>query len=53
MLTAELEQDEEDFREFLQGMLDPQLHIASAIRSKIYEAVLDIVLLTGIGEVFP
>jgi hypothetical protein len=53
VLAAEPDQDKEDFRELLQGMLDPQLHIAPAIRSKIADGEFDIFFLTGIGEVFP
>jgi hypothetical protein len=53
VLALELEQEKDDFREALQGMLDPQLHIAPAIRSKIEDRDFDIFFLTGIGEVFP
>ena len=53
VLKAEPDQDKDDFREMLQGMLDPQLHIAPAIRSKIEDDDFDIFFLTGIGEVFP
>ena len=53
VLELEAEQDKDDFRELLQGMLDPQLHIAPAIRSKIDDGAFDIFFLTGIGEVFP
>ena len=53
VLAAEPDQDKEDFRELLQGMLDPQLHIAPAILSKIDDGEFDIFFLTGIGEVFP
>jgi hypothetical protein len=53
VLSAEPDQDKDDFRELLQGMLDPQLHIAPAIRSKIDDGEFDIFFLTGIGEVFP
>lgn len=34
-------------------MLDPQHHIAPAVRSKIDGSEFDILFLTGIGEVFP
>ena len=34
VLALEPDQDKDDFREMLQGMLDPQLHIAPAIRSQ-------------------
>jgi hypothetical protein len=53
VLSAEPDQEKDDFRELLQGMLDPQLHIAPAIRSKIDDGEFDIFFLTGIGEVFP
>ena len=53
LLAMESDQDKGDFREILQGMLDPQLHIAPAIRAKIGDGGFDILFLTGIGEVFP
>jgi hypothetical protein len=53
VLAAEAELDKDDFREMLQGMLDPQLHIAPAIRDRFAQADFDIFFLTGIGEVFP
>ena len=53
VLALEPAQDKDDFRELLQGMLDPQLHIAPAIRLKIEDGDFDIFFLTGIGEVFP
>ncbi|GGN18389.1 hypothetical protein FHR83_004096 [Actinoplanes campanulatus] len=53
LLGIEPEQDRDDFRELLQGMLDPQRHLAPAIRAKLAERDCDIVFLTGIGEVFP
>ncbi|WP_032406941.1 DUF1788 domain-containing protein [Rhodococcoides fascians] len=53
VLAAEPDQDKDDFRELLQGMLDPQLHLAPAIRSKVDDGDFDIFFLTGIGEVFP
>ncbi|OBY29618.1 DUF1788 domain-containing protein [Mycolicibacter kumamotonensis] len=53
VLAAEPDQDKDDFRELLQGMLDPELHIAPAIRSKLDDGDFDIFFLTGIGEVFP
>ena len=54
ILQAEPDQDKDDFREMLQGMLDPQLHIAPALRDNLDAAgSFDIFFLTGIGEVFP
>ncbi|MHB1596945.1 MAG: DUF1788 domain-containing protein [Streptosporangiaceae bacterium] len=53
VLAIEPEQDKADFREMLQGMLDPQLHIAPAIRDRLAGREFDMLFLTGIGEVFP
>jgi hypothetical protein len=53
LLALEAEQEKADFRELLQSMLDPQLHIAPAIRDRIKAASYDVFFLTGIGEVFP
>jgi hypothetical protein len=53
ILAAEPDQDKADFGEMLQGMLDPQLHIAAAIRDRLALVDFDILFLTGIGEVFP
>lgn len=53
LLELEPDRDKADFGELLQGMLDPQLHIAPAIRERIEAASYDVFFLTGIGEVFP
>lgn len=53
LLAEEPALDKADFRELLQGMLDPQIHLAPAIRSKIEDADFQILFLAGIGEVFP
>ena len=53
VLEMEPDQDKGDFRELLQGMLDPEIHVAPAIRSRIESSDFDIFFLTGIGEVFP
>jgi hypothetical protein len=53
VLASEPDQDKADFGEMLQGMLDPQLHIAPAIRDRLAPVDFDILFLTGIGEVFP
>ncbi|WP_276782342.1 DUF1788 domain-containing protein [Actinomyces gerencseriae] len=43
-----------DFRRDLQRMLDPEQHIAPAIKRRIEaEAGVDLLMLTGIGRVFP
>ena len=54
VLAIEPEQSKDDFREMLQGMLDPQIHIAPAVRERLAQAgAFDIFFLSGIGEVFP
>src|SRR5690625_3391467 len=53
VLAVEPDTAKDDFREMLQAMLDPQLHIAPAIRSQIEGVDFDIMFLTGIGGVFP
>ena len=50
VLAIEPEQDKADFREMLQGMLDPQLHIAPAIRDRLAQEDFDIFFLTGQGD---
>ncbi|MGW0177316.1 DUF1788 domain-containing protein [Rhodococcus sp. NPDC003322] len=58
VLHAEPTMDKTDFREMLQGMLDPHDHLAPAIRARLAaeprtEPNRTVVFLTGIGEVFP
>lgn len=53
LIALEPDQDKDDFRELLQGMLDPQEHLAPSIKEKLSDEDFDIVFLTGIGEVFP
>ncbi|MDR2895221.1 MAG: DUF1788 domain-containing protein [Propionibacteriaceae bacterium] len=54
--VIEIEPDESkpDFRELLQGMLDPEQHLAPAIGQRIKaHGDYDILVLVGIGKVFP
>lgn len=53
LLAIEPEQDKDDFRELLQSMLDPEQHIAAALRDELAGQEYEIFFLTGIGEVFP
>lgn len=53
VLALEPEMDKAEFRETLQGMLDPHDHLAPAIRARLAAEPSDIVFLTGLGEVFP
>lgn len=53
VLEVEPELDKAEFTEMLQSMLNPQQHLAPAIRGRLSDGEFDIVFLTGIGEVFP
>ena len=53
VLALEPGMDKADFRETLQGMLDPHDHVAPAIRARLDAEPSDMVFLTGLGEVFP
>lgn len=53
VLALEPEMDKAEFRETLQGMLDPHDHLAPAVRARLDTEQSDIVFLTGLGEVFP
>ncbi|NLA36981.1 MAG: DUF1788 domain-containing protein, partial [Actinobacteria bacterium] len=53
VLVAEPTMEKPDFLRMLQNMLDPQIHLAPAIKERIADEAFDIVFLTGIGEVFP
>lgn len=53
VLAAEPAMDKPDFLKMLQNMLDPQMHLAPAIKERIASESFQILFLTGIGEVFP
>lgn len=53
LLALEPDMEKSEFREMLQGMLDPHDHLAPEMSDLLTDAQVDIVFLTGIGEVFP
>ena len=53
VLAAEPAMDKTDFLKMLQNMLDPEKHLAPAIKERIEGESFQILFLTGIGEVFP
>ena len=53
VLSAEPSMDKPDFLKMLQNMLDPQIHLAPAIKERIAAESFQILFLSGIGEVFP
>ena len=53
VLAAEPTMDKPEFLKMLQNMLDPQTHLAPAIKELMAAESSQILFLTGIGEVFP
>ena len=53
ILEVESGLDKTEFTEMLQSMLNPQQHLAPAIRELLSDGEFNVVFLTGIGEVFP
>ena len=51
----EIEEDvsKERLQELLQGVLDPETHMVPAIAAKMETKAFDVMLVTGVGEVFP
>jgi hypothetical protein len=53
VIEAEPSVAKAEFMELLQGVLDPEQHLAPAIAAKMNAGALDVLFLTGVGEVFP
>lgn len=53
VLAAEATMEKPEFLKLLQNMLDPQMHLAPAIKELMASESFQILFLTGIGEVFP
>ncbi len=53
VLKTESTVDKDQFKEFLQGVLDPESHLIPAIASTIAGADFDVLFISGVGEVFP
>lgn len=53
VLAAEASMDKPEFLKLLQNMLDPQMHLAPAVKELMAGESFQILFLTGIGEVFP
>lgn len=53
VLETEETASKEQLKELLQGVLDPEAHLVPAIATKLKNAELDVLFLSGIGEVFP
>jgi len=53
VLEMETSVSKEELMELMQGMLDPQSHLAPAIAARLADTEFDVLFLSGIGEVFP
>ena len=53
ILEIELSSTKDQLKELLQGVLDPEANLVPAIASKLDNNEFEVLLLTGIGEVFP
>ncbi|WP_448222656.1 DUF1788 domain-containing protein [Gordonia iterans] len=53
VLAAEPSMEKPAFLKLLQNMLEPEQHLAPAIKARIEAEPFEILFLTGIGEVFP
>ena len=53
VLETETTVSKDELLELLQGVLDPETHLAPAIAEKMQESQFDVLFLTGVGEVFP
>lgn len=53
MLAVEASSGKNEFRELLQGVLDPEDHLVPAIAERMQVAAFDVMFLTGVGQVFP
>jgi hypothetical protein len=53
VLDVEADTDKSELKELLQGVLDPQEHLIPAIARRIANEPHDVILLSGVGEVYP
>ena len=53
ILDLEASVSKDQLKELLQGVLDPEAHLIPAIAHKMAATEFDVLLLSGIGEVFP
>ncbi len=53
VLDIEATVSKDELKELLQGVLDPETHLAPAIAHKMQAQEFDVMFITGVGEVFP
>ena len=53
ILEMEASVSKDQLKELLQGVLDPETHLAPAMAAKLANTEFDVLFLAGVGEVFP
>lgn len=53
VMEVEPSQPKDALKELLQGVLDPETHLAPAIAAKLSATAFDVLFISGVGEVFP
>ena len=53
VLTVEESVSKDEFKELLQGVLDPENHLVPAIAARMSATEFDVMFLSGVGSVFP
>ncbi len=53
VLDMEASVSKAEFKDLLQGVLDPETHLVPAISSRMRETGFDVMFISGVGEVFP
>ncbi len=53
VLEIEQSVSKDQFKELLQGVLDPETHLIPAITEQMQQRMFDVLFITGVGEVFP
>ncbi len=53
VLDLEENVSKDEFKELLQGVLDPESHLVPAIAENLINSEFDVLFLSGVGEVFP
>lgn len=53
VMAVEPSQPKDALKELLQGVLDPETHLAPAIAAKLSGTEFDVLFISGVGEVFP
>ena len=53
IISVEKTVTKDQFKELLQGVLDPETHLVPAIAKQILTAEYDVMFISGVGEVFP